>query len=97
MADFEQACAQREIARYVLPPRSPKLNGRVERFNRTWRDEFWDHQELPDGAPALRGAVQDYETEFNTVRVHRALHGLSPLEYLQQNFPECAPRASHMS
>jgi hypothetical protein len=30
---------------------SPKLNGRVERLNRTWRDEFSDHQELPDGAP----------------------------------------------
>lgn len=35
MADFEEACQQRGIALYVLPPRSLKLNGRVERLNGT--------------------------------------------------------------
>jgi hypothetical protein len=97
MARFEAACAARRITLYVLPPRSPKLNGRVERLNRTWRDEFWNHQALPDSVPQLRQAVQAFEIEYNTVRAHRALHGLSPLEYLQANFPDCAPRASHMS
>lgn len=96
MADFEAACAARHIALYVLPPHSPKLNGHVERFNRTWRDEFWDHQPLPDSTPQLRGAVLAFETEYDTVRAHRALQGLSPLEYLQRHFPDCAPRESHM-
>ena len=42
MADFETACQTREIALYVLPPRSPKLNGRVERLHGTCRREFWE-------------------------------------------------------
>ncbi len=40
MADFEAACQAKGIALYVLPPRSPKLNGRVERLNGTVRREF---------------------------------------------------------
>ena len=30
-ADFERACQERDIRLFVLPPRSPKLNGCVER------------------------------------------------------------------
>ncbi len=41
MAGFETACQAKGIALYVLPPRSPKLNGRVERLNGTVRREFW--------------------------------------------------------
>ena len=37
MADFENACQERNIPLYVLPPRSPKLNGAVERCNAAWR------------------------------------------------------------
>jgi hypothetical protein len=34
-AEFEQACQQRGLYLFVLPPRSPKLNGAVERADRT--------------------------------------------------------------
>ena len=34
-AVFEQACRERGLKLFVLPPRSPKLNGQVERANRT--------------------------------------------------------------
>lgn len=47
MAGFEKACRNREIVLYVLPPRSPKLNGGVERVNGTWRREFRECEELP--------------------------------------------------
>ncbi len=40
MAAFETACQARDIALYVLPPWSPKLNRRVERLNGTCRREF---------------------------------------------------------
>lgn len=42
MAGFETACQAKGIALYVLPPRSPKLHGRVERLNGTVRREFWE-------------------------------------------------------
>jgi putative transposase len=40
-AQFEQACQQRGLHLFVLPPRSPKLNGAVERANRTHTEEFY--------------------------------------------------------
>ena len=40
-AEFEQACQQRGLHLFVLPPRSPKLNDAVERANRTHTEEFY--------------------------------------------------------
>jgi len=40
-AEFEAYCCERGIHLFVLPPRSPKLNGMVERLQRTYRDEFY--------------------------------------------------------
>lgn len=42
MKDFEQARKDKGIKLFVLPPRSPKLNGGVERINQTWRTEFYN-------------------------------------------------------
>lgn len=41
MAEFEQRCQSRGLCLFVLPPRSPKLNGAVERANRTHTEEFY--------------------------------------------------------
>ena len=41
MAEFEQACQEKGIQLFVLPPRSPKLNGCVERAHRTHVEEFY--------------------------------------------------------
>ncbi len=41
-AVFEQECQRRGIKLFVLPPRSPKLNGGIERANRTHTEEFYE-------------------------------------------------------
>ena len=41
-AVFEQECQRRNIKLFVLPPRSPKLNGCVERAHRTHTEEFYE-------------------------------------------------------
>jgi putative transposase len=82
MAEFEAACQERGITLFVLPPRSPKLNGHVERANRTHRNEFW---ELYDGAlelPPLREALRAWEHQYNHVRPHQALGYRTPAEFL---------------
>jgi putative transposase len=82
MAAFEAACAERHIALFVLPPRSPKLNGHVERANRTHRSEFW---ELYDGElelPPLQAALRAWEEQYNHTRPHQALGYRTPAEYL---------------
>jgi putative transposase len=45
-AEFETACQQRNLPLFVLPPRSPQLNGQVERSHRTHHEEFY--QVIPD-------------------------------------------------
>lgn len=39
---FEQACQARQLQPFVLPPRSPKLNGGVERANRTHTERIYE-------------------------------------------------------
>lgn len=82
MAEFEAACEQRGIALYVLPPRSPKLNGRVERLNGTCRREFWEWYDGELDLPILQQALHDYETYYNTQRLHQALGYRTPAQFL---------------
>jgi putative transposase len=82
MAEFEAACAARGIALFVLPPRSPKLHGAVERANRTHTEEFYEVTDAPAELEPLRLALAAWETVYNTVRPHRALGYLTPAEYL---------------
>jgi putative transposase len=82
MAEFEAACAERGIALFVLPPRSPKLHGAVERANRTHTEEFYEVTDAPIELDALRVALRAWETVYNTIRPHQALGYLTPAEYL---------------
>ena len=54
MGEFEEACRRHQLKLYVLPPRSPKLNGSVERSNGTWRYEFYSCYDLPFEIGELR-------------------------------------------
>lgn len=82
MAEFEAACAERGLALFTLPPRSPKLNGRVERANRTHTEEFYEVTDAEPTLADLRPALLAWETTYNTVRPHQALGYLTPAEYL---------------
>jgi len=83
-AAFETACQQRGLQLFVLPPRSPKLNGRVERAQRTHTEEFYEVSDAELTVPALNQALQGWERTYNTVRPHQALGYLTPAEFLQQ-------------
>ncbi|MDP7085719.1 MAG: integrase core domain-containing protein [Dehalococcoidia bacterium] len=94
-AAFEQACQELGIKLFVLPPRSPKLNGHVERAQRTHTEEFY---ELYDGdleiAP-LNQAFLAWEHIYNTARPRRSLDGRTPNGYLQLCHPD--PFLDHLS
>ena len=83
-AEFEYACQQLGLRLFVLPPRSPKLNGHVERANRTHTEEF--HEVIPTdwSLPALNCELRRWERIYNTVRPHQALGDSTPLEFLQE-------------
>lgn len=85
MADFESACQQRKITLYVLPPRSPNQNGRVERLNGTYRYGFYEaYLNLPDSLAQLRPQLHHFTDFYNFQRPHHSLDFRSPNHYLQQ-------------
>ncbi len=96
-AGFEAECQQRGIQLFILPPRSPKLNGCVERAHRTHTEEFYEVYGGDLEMAPLNHALQDWERIYNTIRPHHALDGRTPAEYLKQCHPELAPKLSHMS
>jgi putative transposase len=83
-AEFELACQQRGLPLFVLPPRSPKLNGQVERSHRTHHEEFYQvipkHWDIASLNPQLRR----WEHIYNSVRPHQALGYQTPLEFLER-------------
>ncbi|MGA7236883.1 MAG: integrase core domain-containing protein [Bryobacteraceae bacterium] len=84
-AQFEQACQQRGLHLFVLPPRSPKLNGAVERANRTHTEEFYQVTVCSLEMKKLNRELRQWERIYNTVRPHQALGYLTPHQFLRQN------------
>jgi putative transposase len=87
-AEFEQACQQRGLHLFVLPPRSPKLNGAVERANRTHAEEFYQVAPCSLEMKKLNRELRQWEKIYNTVRPHQALGYLTPLQFLQRASPQ---------
>jgi putative transposase len=92
-ADFEQACVDRGIRLFVLPPHSPKLNGHVERAQRTHKEEFYAYYDGALDLASLNNALRRWERVYNTIRPHHSLASRTPARYLQECFPSLAPAA----
>lgn len=82
MADFEETCQQKGILLFALPPRSPKLNGRVERANRTFREEFYNCSTATPTVAGFKTDLLAWEHIYNHVRPHQALAYLTPAQFL---------------
>ncbi len=96
MAEFEAACGDRNITLAVLPPKSPKQNGRVERMQATIRNEFYNVQDTAVNVSGLRPLIDEYMELYNGWRPHDSLDGMTPDEYLEsQRIGETPPL--HMS
>ena len=88
-AIFEEECQKRGIKLFVLPPRSPKLNGAVERAHRTHTEEFYEVTDSSFDLSELREELLEWEQVYNTVRPHQALGYVTPLKFLEQQ-KECS-------
>jgi transposase InsO family protein len=98
-AEFEECCRQMGIRLFVLPPRSPKLNGCVERANRTHTEDFYELYHGSWNITDLNLALLQHELKYNTRRPHESLGQITPLKFLLNNgiidsFP--LPVLSHM-
>ena len=87
---FETACKNNHIRLLVLPPRSPKLNAGVERYNQTLQDEFFlpNYHTLPTDTDLLNAKLEEWTKYYNEQRPHRSLVDregflMSPMQFLQ--------------
>lgn len=83
MKDFEIACKELGIKLYVLPPRSPKYNGVVERCNGITRDDFYSQYNDVFDVHTIKEHLLKFQNKYNNYRPHQALQNLTPMEYLK--------------
>jgi len=81
-AEFEDACKEKGLPLFVLPPRSPKLNGHVERANGTDRYEFFGFYEVGTTIAEIRESAKKWQYIYNHIRPHKALNLIPPAGYL---------------
>lgn len=93
--DLTALLRQLGIRHTRIRPRSPHLNGKVERVQRTVQEEFWDGIG-PGPLDEWQRFLQDYLRFYNHVRQHSALGYNVPMQYALERLPRQA-RLSHMS
>jgi len=77
------------IKHQFIYPRSPKINGVVERFNRTIQEEFINRtDEIYYDQQVFQVKLQKYLEWYNYKRPHQSLGYLSPMQFAQTHFPE---------
>ena len=81
MGDFEDECEAQALPLKVLPPRSPELNGIVERANRTVRVECWSQYRGELSCAAMNQALAAYLDYYNNKRRHRSLGMKTPADF----------------
>jgi putative transposase len=93
MGDFNQKLKQEGVDHLFIYPRCPKINGFIERANRSLREEFLNHNQdlIIDDLVLFNQKLLDHLFWYNTIRPHQALNFLSPIDYLLKRYPE-----SHM-
>jgi hypothetical protein len=65
-----------------IPPRSPHLNGKVERAQRTVLEEFWAAADTK--AADIGDQLALWVHHYNWDRAHESLHGLTPIDKVCQ-------------
>jgi transposase InsO family protein len=66
-------------------PRCPRINGIIERFNRSIQDEFVDlNLHLIHNLKIFSSKLADYLLFYNCIRVHKSLENITPMAYLMQ-------------
>ena len=66
-----------------IKPRTPRLNGKVERSHRTDKDEFYQLLSFVDDVD-LNQKLAEWEDFYNYCRPHRSLRGKTPYEVLRE-------------
>jgi putative transposase len=81
---LESWAKEKHIDLIHIQPGKPAQNAYIERFNRTFREEVLDAY-LFDDLNEVRMITESWLEDYNTIRPHEALQGLSPRQFAIQN------------
>ena len=66
-----------------IKPRTPHLNGKVERSQQTDKTEFWNLIDLSDKTLDLNVMAMEWQEFYNKKRPHSSLNGKTPMQKLK--------------
>ena len=76
---FDRTCRENGISHRTTAPRSPTTTGKIERFHQSLRREFLADRTFAS-LQAVQDALDEWVTDYNTVRPHQALEMATPSE-----------------
>ena len=84
---FQETLEKKNIIQFFNYPRHPQQNAKIERFNRTIKEEFvdWHRQTLAYNLDEFNHKLMDWLLWYNTKRPHWSLNLKSPIQYLIEN------------
>jgi len=86
---FHQYLEEQGIKHQFIYPKSPKINGVVERFNRTIQEEFINrNDEIYFDLDKFQVKLSGYLNWYNNKRPHASLGYLSPMQFINNSFPK---------
>ncbi len=81
---FDKYLKDNHIKHLFIYPKHPKINGYIERANRTLEEEFiyYNLYLLSDDIHTLNSELIEYLIWYNTERPYHSLNNLSPMVFM---------------
>ena len=90
LGKFDEYLVKEKINHHFIYPRCPRINGFVERFNRTIQEQFINRcDELYFDLDKFDEKLQKYLIWYNFKRPHSSLKQLSPMQFITNQIPKC--------
>jgi transposase InsO family protein len=83
-SEFTQVCKRNGIRHRLIKPRTPQLNGKVERSHRIDGERFYSRFKFADEHALDDALKRVWMPEYNELRPHGALGYLTPMEFLRR-------------
>ena len=84
---LERWANQHSVMLDFIEPGKPAQNAYIERFNRTYREDVLDFY-LFDSLAEAREITEQWLEEYNAIRPHDSLGGMTPYQYASVNVQE---------